>query len=81
MLLSKIIRSMFPIALENVCCLSKSLRLVFVANIFCKLDYVAYKLLLINHTVCSVIREHDKMLFTTSGYFPVPLRKKMFKIT
>ena len=39
-------------AVENVCCLLKPLRLVFVANIFWKLDYVAYKLLLINHTAC-----------------------------
>ena len=41
-------------ATENMCCLLKSLRLVFVANIFCKLDYVAYKLLLINHTACII---------------------------
>ena len=58
---------------KHLCCLVKSGKLVFVANFFHNLDYVAYKLLLINHTVCSVIREHDKMLFTTSGYFSVPL--------
>ena len=39
-------------AVEIVCCLLNSLRLVFVANNFWKLDYVAYKLLLINHTAC-----------------------------
>ena len=42
--------------MENVCCLKKSLRLVFVANISCNLDYVAYKLLLINHTACTVVK-------------------------
>ena len=54
-------------AMENVCCLFKSLRLVFVANIFCKLDYVAYKLLLINHTAC--ICEYDLIYYVDMQQF------------
>ena len=37
---------------KHLCCLVKSGKLVFVANFFHNLDYVAYKLLLINHTAC-----------------------------
>ena len=47
-------------ALENMCCLIKSLRLVCVANISCNLDYVAYKLLLINHTACMFLTTQEE---------------------
>ena len=40
---------------KNLCCLVKSGRLVFVANFFHNLDYVAYKLLLINHNACTTL--------------------------
>ena len=43
---------MFLMAQKLLCCLVKSGRQVFVDKFFHNLDYVAYKLLLINHNVC-----------------------------